>query len=139
MPVTIWKSIEVRNVTNAEIAASASEASITAPVNVDAYNMLFVQNNDANSNIEVRLNDPRGNGEVFRVAKNLGFINLGPDLPIWFRSVTITNLNAAAVVAAGAVTIRASKAVPRVIRAIGEGDVTPGMSGATEQFGFGSG
>lgn len=136
MPVSVWKTTEKQILKNAELAAATTVEIISAPQRVDAYNMLLVQNFDANSDIEIRLNDVTSDAlnEKFFVQRAGGFVNLGGDVPIWFRKVFMINRSAANVVAANSVIIRVAKVVPAVISSIGE--PVSNASSPTAQTGF---
>lgn len=107
--MAIFKEVESQTLKNDEIAASGREQTISGTLRVDYYNTLLVHNIDANSNVEVRVN---GDTTRFFIAeKNGGIVQFDAEAGIKFSVVHLINLNAAAVVANDAVTVRASKAV----------------------------
>lgn len=132
--ITIWNTLEKQSVRNAEIAASGTEFTIEAPNREENWNMALVQNFDANSDIDVLLDDNINPTETFFCQSNGGAVNIGPDIPVNFKRLFLKNRNSGEVVAAGSVNVRVAVVAPAQLT--DELNISSATGNTNNQYGF---
>lgn len=109
-----WITLEEKGGRNTAVAATESEVVIDVPDRGKAWNSMIVQNFDPNCEIEVSLDaDPTGAARTWKLPKNIGMANLMPEDGIFFRTVTIKNMDAANALTADKIIVQASRKVLR--------------------------